>query len=93
MKEQKKRELDFKNMHKVRGELLMNIRAALQNMNEMLICVEAKSMRSKGQKIDIGNKKEPALEEAHAEEELDKMDEPQIRKIETNGNSWFITNN
>ncbi|CAD1470412.1 unnamed protein product [Heterotrigona itama] len=37
---QKKRELERKNLKKERGELLMDVRAALQNMVAMLVCVK-----------------------------------------------------
>ncbi|XP_012261634.2 myosin-9-like isoform X1 [Athalia rosae] len=86
---QRKREIDMKNMRKVRGELLMNIRAALQNMNEMLTCVQSKSMKSKGQKGDaVEEKKEKVSEEQQreAQEQSDETaDEPQMVKTETNG--------
>lgn len=80
---QKKREIDFKKMRKFRGELLMNIRAALQNMDEMLICVQSRSVRSKPQK----NETEYIEEETKSQEDGDETDdEPQIKKMETNGN-------
>ncbi|XP_046750581.1 uncharacterized protein LOC124413838 [Diprion similis] len=81
---QKKREIDFKNMRKVRGELLMNIRAALQNMNEMLTCVRSRSIKSKSQKAD-DDKKGKLSEEQRLQDELQDADEPQIGKTETNG--------
>ncbi|XP_046434409.1 uncharacterized protein LOC124186613 [Neodiprion fabricii] len=81
---QRKREIDFKNLRKVRGELLMNIRAALQNMNEMLTCVKSRTIKSKSQKSD-DDKKGKLSEEQRIEDELQDADEPEIGKTETNG--------
>lgn len=65
---QKKRELEKKNVKKEHGELLMDIRAALQNMVAMLVCVK------RGNKVPT---KKPT-------EELDKkIDIPMMEKMET----------
>ena len=48
MKLQKIRWEDYTEMRKVRGELLINIRAALQNMADMLIIVEDQENVKKG---------------------------------------------
>lgn len=69
---QKKRELERKNSKKERGELLMDIRAALQNMVAMLICVK------RGNKIVA---RKPT-------EEFDKrFDIPMMEKMETEGDA------
>ncbi|XP_043587043.1 synaptonemal complex protein 1 [Bombus pyrosoma] len=73
---QKKRELERKNSKKERGELLMDIRAALQNMVAMLICVK------RGNKV-------PARKPT---EEFDKrFDIPMIEKMETEGLALLST--
>ncbi|KAG9437500.1 synaptonemal complex protein 1 [Apis mellifera carnica] len=65
---QKKRELEKKNVKKEHGELLMDIRAALQNMVAMLVCVK------RGNRVPT---KKPT-------EELDKkIDIPMMEKMET----------
>ncbi|OXU30933.1 hypothetical protein TSAR_013161 [Trichomalopsis sarcophagae] len=45
---EKKREADNNSLIETRGELLMNIRAALQNMSSMLVCVKAAKSAGKG---------------------------------------------
>ncbi|XP_060832891.1 synaptonemal complex protein 1 [Bombus pascuorum] len=73
---QKKRELERKNLKKERGELLMDIRAALQNMVAMLICVK------RGNKVAA---RKPT-------EEFDKrFDIPMIEKMETEGLALLST--
>ncbi|XP_033183539.1 synaptonemal complex protein 1 [Bombus vosnesenskii] len=73
---QKKRELERKNSKKERGELLMDIRAALQNMVAMLICVK------RGNKIVA---RKPT-------EEFDKrFDIPMMEKMETEGLALLST--
>lgn len=66
---QKKRELEQKNVKKERGELLMEIRAALQNMVAMLACIRRGTR--------VGPKK-PA-------DEFEDGDLPIIERIETEG--------
>ncbi|XP_020719488.1 synaptonemal complex protein 1 [Bombus terrestris] len=73
---QKKRELERKNSKKERGELLMDIRAALQNMVAMLICVK------RGNKVAA---RKPT-------EEFDKrFDIPMMEKMETEGLTLLST--
>ncbi|XP_071873648.1 uncharacterized protein [Bombus fervidus] len=73
---QKKRELERKNLKKERGELLMDVRAALQNMVAMLICVK------RGNKVAA---RKPT-------EEFDKRFEiPMMEKMETEGLSLLST--
>lgn len=45
---EKKREADNKSLTETRGELLMSIRAALQNMSSTLVCVKAAKSTGKG---------------------------------------------
>ncbi|CAL7943986.1 unnamed protein product [Xylocopa violacea] len=73
---QKKRELQQKNLKKERGELLMDIRAALQNMITMLVCVK------RGNKVPT---KKPT------DEFEEKPDLPIIEKMETEGLTLLST--
>ncbi|XP_017893227.1 uncharacterized protein LOC108632883 [Ceratina calcarata] len=73
---QKKRELDRKNSKKERGELLMEIRAALQNMVAMLVCVKR------------GNRIPTKKTMGDAEE---RYDVPMIEKMETEGLALLST--
>ncbi|XP_033222583.1 uncharacterized protein LOC117176451 [Belonocnema kinseyi] len=68
-KDQKKRHKDSNEMRKVRGKLLMNIRAALQNIADMLIMVEDKKSekkeseeKEKTEKNNITGEKKPVIE-------------------------------
>lgn len=65
---EKKHEEDVKKQIKAHGELLTNIRAALQNMNIMLLCVRP----GKGipKKLKNGNKKEAVIDKDDEREEL-----------------------
>lgn len=73
---QKKRELDRKNSKKERGELLMDIRAALQNMVAMLVCVK------RGNRIAT---KKPT------DDSEERYDVPMIEKMETEGLALLST--
>ena len=66
---QKKYELERKNLKKERGELLMDVRAALQNMVAMLVCVK------RGDRIAA---KKPTEEEKQ-------LDVPMMEKMEAEG--------
>ncbi|XP_024947549.1 uncharacterized protein LOC107274516 [Cephus cinctus] len=86
---QKKREADFKNMRKIRGELLMNIRAAMQNMVSMLVYIKrGKSVKKIPKENEKKSKKSPVIEEKEDEEFEDKIsgeEEPQFEKIDEDG--------
>ncbi|CAK9829512.1 hypothetical protein ANTRET_LOCUS6833 [Anthophora retusa] len=73
---QKNRESERKNSKKERGELLMDIRAALQNMVMMLTCVR------RGNKI---------VTKKSIDESEERMDIPTIEKLETEGLALLST--
>ncbi|KAF3422442.1 hypothetical protein E2986_05677 [Frieseomelitta varia] len=73
---QKKHELERKNLKKERGELLMDIRAALQNMVAMLVCVK------RGNRIAA---KKPI------EESEKQFDIPMIEKMEVEGSLALLS--
>ncbi|KAL6256384.1 hypothetical protein P5V15_012498 [Pogonomyrmex californicus] len=70
---EKKREKDLKEQIKTCGELLMNIRAALQSMNTILLFVKPTSKIVK-KPVKDGNKKEIIDDKEDMEEELEKVD-------------------
>lgn len=53
---EKKREKDLKELKRVRGELLTNVRAALQSMSTMLFCVKQSGKSPKRAGAKEGNK-------------------------------------
>lgn len=65
---EKKREKDLKEQIKTHGELLTNIKAALQSMNTMLLCVKysgkgpTRKNRNEEKRESINNDKEDAEE-------------------------------
>ncbi|KYN27066.1 hypothetical protein ALC57_03408 [Trachymyrmex cornetzi] len=78
---EKKREKDLKEQITVHGELLTNIRAALQNMNTMLLCVKHSIKGVVKKPVKDGNKKELTIaidkediEERDALAEIERMD-------------------
>ncbi|KAK9296352.1 hypothetical protein QLX08_009670 [Tetragonisca angustula] len=73
---QRKHELERKNLKKERGELLMDVRAALQNMVAMLVCVK------RGNRIAA---KKPT------EESEKQFDVPVIEKMEVEGLALLST--
>ncbi|XP_012287307.1 uncharacterized protein LOC105703465 [Orussus abietinus] len=92
IEEQKKRERELKDLRKVRGELLMKIRAALQNMATMLVFVKVDPKLGKNVPKDSGRKqdKKRAKEEDKEKEENEKVEKmegegPQLEKMETDG--------
>ena len=61
---EKKREKDLKEQITAHGELLTNIRAALQNMNTMLICVKhtiKAVVKKSGKELMITSNKEERI--------------------------------
>ncbi|XP_003708513.2 uncharacterized protein LOC100878388 isoform X2 [Megachile rotundata] len=68
---QKKRQLDHQNLKKERGELLMDIRAALQNMVAMLVCVRR------------GGGKVPKKPTDEMDEQMEKMDTEGLTLLST----------
>ncbi|XP_018314079.1 uncharacterized protein [Mycetomoellerius zeteki] len=78
---EKKREKDLKEKITAHGELLTNIRAALQNMNMMLLCVKHSIKGVVKKPVKDGNKKEliitndkEDIEERDALTEIERMD-------------------
>ncbi|XP_076170847.1 uncharacterized protein LOC143148426 [Ptiloglossa arizonensis] len=84
---QKERELEHKNLRKDHGELLMNIRAALQSMVAMLVCVR------KGGGVKATRKqtdKKPTKEEKDDTDELE-INSSIMEKMETEGLALLST--
>ncbi|XP_011052503.1 PREDICTED: uncharacterized protein LOC105144939 [Acromyrmex echinatior] len=79
IKIEKKREKNLKEQITAHGELLTNIRAALQNMNTMLLCVN----KQKGMKKPVkdGNKKELIINDKEDIEDHDALIE--IERMDT----------
>lgn len=88
---EKKREADNNSLIETRGELLMNIRAALQNMSSMLVCIKAaksvgkvkdgkKTARPLEDKVEI-KADDKAKQEKEKEKEKRTCDDP----VETDG--------
>ncbi|XP_024893294.1 uncharacterized protein LOC112468388 [Temnothorax curvispinosus] len=72
---EKKREKDLKDQIKAHGELLTNIRAALQSMNTMLLCVRHSGKGAVKKPVKNGNKKEPIVNDREDVEERDMLAE------------------
>ncbi|XP_071649914.1 uncharacterized protein [Temnothorax longispinosus] len=72
---EKKREKDLKDQIKAHGELLTNIRAALQSMNTMLLCVRHSGKGAAKKPVKNGNKKEPIANDREDVEERDMLAE------------------
>ncbi|XP_076623261.1 uncharacterized protein LOC143342861 [Colletes latitarsis] len=86
---QKEREFEQKNSRKVHGELLMGIRAALQTMVAMLVCVRrgggvAKTPRKQSHKRSTKEEKDDT-------DEMDEIPLPIIDKMETEGLTLLST--
>lgn len=95
---QKKRQIEYKNLRKARGELLMNVRAAFQNMLAMLYSVKetatGKAMK-KGAKELI--EKKSVKDKTKGEEEkveVDRQSVPEeiqlVVKSDTDGISTLL---
>ncbi|KAL6445205.1 hypothetical protein ACFW04_002228 [Cataglyphis niger] len=82
---EKKREKDLKEQKKTRGELFINVSAALQNINTMLLCVKYTKIAKKQPRE--GNK--AALKESLMMIEKEDMEEhdmqPELEEIDTDG--------
>ncbi|KAK2582345.1 hypothetical protein KPH14_004681 [Odynerus spinipes] len=76
---QKKREADFKELRRIHGELSMKIRAALQNMLLMLVCI--KRGGKAGKRDDRRTRR---TEQAGGSDERE-TDEPVLEAIEPDG--------
>ena len=88
IEEEKKREADNKSLIKSRGELLMNIRAALQNMSSILVCVKA----SNKIKLKDGKKHSKEAEDIAEEEDAQKTEKDKKvcdDPIETEGTNFL----
>ncbi|XP_043285792.1 LOW QUALITY PROTEIN: uncharacterized protein [Venturia canescens] len=79
---QKRRESDYRTMRKSRGKLLVEIRAALQNMLGMLICVEEQASKRAKKEKDSEKTKKDKKEEAEEEEDDDGDEANKKRKKE-----------
>lgn len=89
IEKEKKRAADNKCMIEARGELLMNIRAALQNMSSMLVCVKAAKSIGKGKDRRKSAKEADEMKVNDKKKEKEKgragmCDDP----IETDGNEF-----
>ncbi|XP_014487570.1 PREDICTED: uncharacterized protein LOC106751230 isoform X3 [Dinoponera quadriceps] len=84
---EKKREKDLKELKKIRGELFTNIRAALQNINMMLLCVRQSDTKDTTKKKDVGKdvmlKKESNYDQEDTELELESLAE--LEEVDTDG--------
>nr|XP_012224563.1 PREDICTED: uncharacterized protein LOC105673487 [Linepithema humile] len=83
---EKKREKDLKEQKKICGELLTNIRAALQNMNTMLLCIKhsVKGAKKLGKDGNKNTLKEPiTVDDKEDAEDHDTL--PELEKIDTDG--------
>ncbi|XP_014487563.1 PREDICTED: uncharacterized protein LOC106751230 isoform X2 [Dinoponera quadriceps] len=82
---EKKREKDLKELKKIRGELFTNIRAALQNINMMLLCVRQSDTKDTTKKKDVGKdvmlKKESNYDQEDTELELESLAE--LEEVDT----------
>lgn len=83
---EKKREKDLKEQKKTRGELFINVKAALQNINTMLFCIKystkiAKKLPREGNKA--GLKESIIMNEREDAEERDMQ--PELEGIDTDG--------
>lgn len=70
---EKKREKDFKEQIKTYGELLTNIRAALQSMNTILLCVKY-SGKGPARKIIKNEDKRESINNDKEDEDIEGMD-------------------
>ncbi|XP_076248774.1 uncharacterized protein LOC143188423 [Calliopsis andreniformis] len=90
---QKKRELEHKNSRKDRGKLLMDIRAALQNMVAMLVCVRRGGKPTKKQTRETDKRPTRKTEKDDTydhEEQFTRIDVP-ILDVETEGLALLST--
>ncbi|XP_077265541.1 uncharacterized protein LOC143899261 [Temnothorax americanus] len=84
---EKKREKDHKDQIKAHGESLTNIRAALQSMNTMLLCVRHSGKGAAKKPGKNGNKKEPIVNDREDVEERDVLAE--IEGMDTDGEESY----
>lgn len=96
---QKKREDDFKKLRKLRGELLIKIKAGLQNMVGMLIHVKfgkpigaKKSAKDTDKKNKSKKKIEVSKDERDYEEDTTKGEVLKLEKLDTDGDKIFLNN-
>lgn len=88
---EKKRKKDFKEQIKAHGELLTNIRAALQSMNMMLLRVKhngkGKEEMAKKKLVKDGSKKELMITDKEDAEERDVLAE--VEEMDTDGKKSY----
>lgn len=84
---EKKREKNLKEQKKTCGELLINIKAALQNMNTMLFCIKhsVKGAKKLGRDGNKNTSKEPIIVTNDKEDTEDHDTLPELEKIDTDG--------
>lgn len=84
---EKKREKNLKEQKKTCGELLINIKAALQNMNTMLFCIKhsVKGVKKLGRDGNKNTSKEPIIVTNDKEDTEDHDTLPELEKIDTDG--------
>lgn len=86
---EKKREKDLKEKITAHGELLTNIRAALQNMNMMLLCVKHSIKGVVKKPVKDGNKKELII--TNDKEDIEERDAlTEIERMDTDGKKVII---
>ncbi|KAF7988563.1 hypothetical protein HCN44_001136 [Aphidius gifuensis] len=87
---QNKRELDYKKLRKTRGELLINIKAGLQNMIGLLIHIKPGKNINTNKKTTKDNdkkkksKKKIIKDDKDSDDDTNKNEHLKIEKIETN---------
>ncbi|XP_078044078.1 uncharacterized protein LOC144473765 [Augochlora pura] len=84
---QKQRQIEQRKVRKDRGELLMDIRAALQNMVAMLVCVRKGAVRGAPKKqVEKSSKEDKDIDTEDLESVL-----PAMEKVETEGLTLLST--
>lgn len=85
---EKKREKDLKEQIKAHGELLTNIKTALQSMNIMLLCIRYSGKGTTRKVVKNGNKKESVINDREHSEEHDVLAE--IEEMDVDGKEIYI---
>ncbi|XP_019695824.1 uncharacterized protein LOC109503623 [Harpegnathos saltator] len=81
---EEKRERNLKELKKIRGELFMNIRTALQSMNMMLFCIRQPGKGTKKTGKDVGK---DILKEFDDKEDADELESlAELKKVDIDGN-------
>lgn len=81
---EKKREKDLKELKKTRGDLFTNIRAALQSMNTILLCVKQSGKVTTKKTAKNGGK--DMLKESDDKEDVDELESlAELQEMDTDG--------